>query len=42
MTTESKSLFSGLLNALGDLGFFIRRNLTGLGYAARMFYLVDY
>ena len=40
MTTESKSLFSGLLNALGDLGFFIRRNLTGLGYAARMFALV--
>jgi phospholipid/cholesterol/gamma-HCH transport system permease protein len=40
MTTESKSLFSGLLNVLGDLGFFIRRNLTGLGYAARMFALV--
>ena len=40
MTTESKSLFSGLLNVLGDLGFFIRRNLTGLGYAARMFAFV--
>ncbi len=40
MTIESKSLFSGLLNKLGDLGFFIRRNITGLGYAARMFVLV--
>lgn len=40
MTTESKSLWSGLLNKLGDLGFFIRRNITGLGYAARMFVLV--
>ncbi|MFM2260714.1 MAG: hypothetical protein RL457_1038, partial [Pseudomonadota bacterium] len=40
MSTESNSLFSGLLNKLGDLGFFIRRNITGLGYAARMFALV--
>lgn len=40
MTIESKSLFSELLNKLGDLGFFIRRNITGLGYAARMFVLV--
>ncbi len=40
MSTESNSLFSGLLNKLGDLGFFIRRNITGLGYAARMFVLV--
>ncbi len=40
MSTEANSLFSGLLNKLGDLGFFIRRNITGLGYAARMFALV--
>ena len=26
-----------LLNLLGDLGFFVRRNLSSLGLAARMF-----
>ncbi|NDI27224.1 MAG: ABC transporter permease, partial [Burkholderiaceae bacterium] len=29
-----------MTNLLGDFGFFIRRNITGLGYAARMFFLV--
>lgn len=29
-----------LLNLFGDLGFFVRRNLTSLGLAARMFVAV--
>ena len=31
------SMFYKALDLLGDLGFFIRRNLTSLGLAARMF-----
>ena len=34
------NFLTSLLNLFGDLGFFIRRNITGLGYAARMFVLV--
>ncbi len=40
MNLEPSSKSNLITNALGDLGFFIRRNITGLGYAARMFFLV--
>ena len=31
---------TALLNLFGDLGFFVRRNLSSLGLAARMFVAV--
>ena len=40
MSLKSTSKTNPITNLLGDFGFFIRRNITGLGYAARMFFLV--
>jgi len=40
MSSQPSSKPNLVSNLLGDLGFFIRTNITGLGYAARMFFLV--
>ena len=40
MNSELKPQSNYLITLLGDLGFFVRQNITGLGYAARMFFLV--
>ena len=34
------SALSKVIDLLGDLGFFIRRNISNLGHAARLFFTV--